>query len=138
MRMIEKDNSIFTNVALTDDGDVWWEGKTDEPSAHLIDWKLRDWTPESGELSSHPNSRFCTPVDHCPIIAPEWKYGVFLAGTGSLETATASTSEVCPLPRDPLASLPSIGEHMADCLQHRLSINAFQHQTSSDFPGQVW
>ena len=72
MRTIAKGNSMFTNVALTDDGDIWWEGMTEEPPAHLTDWKGRDWTPESDEPSSHPNSRFCTPITQCPIIAPEY------------------------------------------------------------------
>ncbi len=73
MRTIEKGNSLFTNVALTDDGDVWWEGYSQTPPNHLTDWKGRDWTPESGELSSHPNSRFCTPIKQCPIIADEYE-----------------------------------------------------------------
>ncbi|HEY8452848.1 MAG TPA: phosphoenolpyruvate carboxykinase (GTP), partial [Natronosporangium sp.] len=71
MRTLERGNSIFTNVGLTDDGDVWWEGMGDPP-AHLTDWHGRDWTPESGEPSSHPNSRFCTPIKQCPILAPEY------------------------------------------------------------------
>ena len=72
MRTIAKGNSVFTNVALTDDGDIWWEGMTEEPPAHLTDWKGRDWTPDSDEVSSHPNSRFCTPIRQCPILATEY------------------------------------------------------------------
>jgi phosphoenolpyruvate carboxykinase (GTP) len=149
MAAVERGDTIFTGVGLTDDGDVWWEGLTDRPPAHLTDWAGHDWTPAAAGPAAHPDSRFRTPIEHCPTLAPEWndptgvplsaivfgadratmlppvvesfgwRHGVFLGATLATDTDTDGIVR-----RDPMGMRDVLGYHAGDYLAHWLRVGA--------------